>query len=213
MIKRVIRKDNALRIISGKLRGKKLLRIRGMDIRPTSDQVRESIFNIISSQVRGTSVLDLFAGTGALGIEALSRGAESAVFIDNNKISLSVIEKNIKSCNFEDKTKIIKWNIATSLNCIKSAQPPFNLVFMDPPYRENLAESALHNLHKSRSLENGACIIVEHPFQNNATSHFSLLTSHFPLLTSHFPLLTSHFSLLTQRKYGKTLVSFLSYML
>ncbi len=188
-----------MRIISGKLRGKKLRLIRGMEIRPTSDRVRESVFNIISSQVKGAVVLDLFAGTGALAIEALSRGAESAVFIDQNKSALSVIGQNIRSCSFEDRAKIIKWNITTNLNCIKSAQPLFNLVFMDPPYNENMAEPALDNLHKSCSLENGACIIVEHPFQNTG----SLFTSHIP----------PSFSLEDQRKYGKTLVSFLNYML
>ena len=180
-----------LRIIGGELKGKKLYTIPGTLIRPTSDRLRESIFNILSYLVKGAVVLDLFAGTGALGIEALSRGAKSAVFIDNNKKALSVVERNIQSCAVDNMSQIIRWNIVKNLNCIKSVDSKFNLVFMDPPYNKGLIEPSLINLYDSGSLGKDACIIVEHtPFE--------------PV-----PGDCKQFELADQRKYGKTLISFI----
>ncbi len=184
-----------MRVIAGSLKGKKLNSVSGRTIRPTSDRLRESIFNIISYGFQGAVVLDLFAGTGALGIEALSRGAESAVFIDNTKDSLSVIEKNIRSCALENRTKIIKWNIVKNLNCLRQDRPAFNYVFMDPPYNKNTIEQTLFNLHQSSSLEKGAVIIVEHsPFE--------------PIPGEYL-----EYNITDQRRYGKSLVSFLNYMI
>jgi len=127
-----------LRIIAGEFKGKKLTSVRGKTIRPTADRTRESMFNILSHRIPGTIVLDLFAGTGALGIEALSRGAESAVFVDNSRGSLSVIRRNVESCALDDRVNIIKWNIEKNLNCLKAVKPGFDLVFIDPPYHRNL---------------------------------------------------------------------------
>jgi 16S rRNA (guanine966-N2)-methyltransferase len=183
-----------LRIISGQLKGKKLYSVRGSTTRPTADQLRESIFNILSFRVIETVVLDLFAGTGALGIEALSRGAESAVFVDNNPGAISVIKRNIKSCAFDKKANIIKWDIKKNLNCLKFIKRAFNLVFLDPPYNQNMVKSALFNLEHTRSLEKGACIVIEHS----------------PLESIPNDLLM--FKITDQRKYGKTLVSFLNYV-
>ncbi|MBL7179494.1 MAG: 16S rRNA (guanine(966)-N(2))-methyltransferase RsmD [Pseudomonadota bacterium] len=183
-----------LRIIGGSLRGKKLHAVRGIMVRPTADRLRESLFNIISARVQEAVVLDLFAGTGALGIEAISRGAESAVFIDNHQQALSAITLNIKSCAFGERTKIIKWDISKSLNCIKSSIPAFNLVFMDPPYGQNIIKPALFNLYRSNSLERGAYIVIEH-------------TASEPI-----PADLGQFEIDDQRKYGKTLVSFLNYV-
>ena len=138
-----------MRIIGGDLRGKKLHSIRGKKIRPTADRLRESIFNILGSRARHTVVLDLFAGTGALGLEALSRGADSAVFIENDKGALSLIERNIRSCNFHDKARTVKWDIKKNLNCIKLTRPTFGLVFMDPPYKGKAIRPSLLNLFSS----------------------------------------------------------------
>jgi 16S rRNA (guanine966-N2)-methyltransferase len=184
-----------LRIIGGVLKGRKLYSVRDMSIRPTADKLRESIFNIISRCVSDAMVLDLFAGTGALGIEALSRGAESVVFVDNRKSALSVLKRNIDSCRLEKKTNIIRWNIKQNLNCINSKKHSFDLIFLDPPYDKNLIKPTLSNLDKSHSLKNEACIVVEH----------SLLEA--------IPTDLFAFELLDQRKYGKTLVSFLKYVI
>jgi len=184
-----------LRIIGGELKGKKLCSVRGKTIRPTADRTRESMFNILSHRVPGTDVLDLFAGTGAIGIEALSRGAESAVFVDNSRRSLSVIQRNVESCALNDRANIINWNIEKNLNCLKSMRTGFGLVFIDPPYNRNLVKPTLFNLDQSKSLKNGSCIVVEH-------------ASLEPIPTD---LLA--FELSDQRRYGKTLVSFLNYVI
>jgi len=153
------------------------------------------MFNILSHQVPGAMVLDLFAGTGALGIEALSRGAESAVFVDNSRESLSVIRRNVESCALDDRTNIIKWNIEKNLNCLKAVKTGFDLVFIDPPYHRNLLKPTLFNIDQSNALKNGSCIVVEHAFLE-------------PIPTD---LLA--FELTDQRRYGKTLVSFLNYVI
>lgn len=183
-----------MRIISGNLKAKKLYSAGGRVIRPTSDRLRESIFDILSFNVKQSVVLDLFAGTGALGIEALSRGAESALFIDIHNEALSVIKRNIKACELENKAKIIKWNIIKNLNCIKSDRAAFNLIFIDPPYNKKFLQPTLHNLRKVGCVKKGACLIVEHS------------------LLEPIPLDFPEYEMKDQRKYGKSLVSFLTYV-
>ena len=139
-------------------------------------------------------MLDLFAGTGAFGIEALSRGAESVVFVDAEGDSISVLQENIKIISLESATKVVRWDITRNLNCLGSMQATFKLVFMDPPYNKNMVETTLFNLHRSQSMQKGARIVVEH----------SLLE---PVSKSGLP-----FEISDQRGYGKTLVSFLNYM-
>jgi 16S rRNA (guanine966-N2)-methyltransferase len=185
----------ALRIIAGELKGRKLRSVRGTKTRPTANRIREAIFNILAFRIRGTTVLDLFAGTGAYGVEALSRGAGSVVFVDIDNESISVLRENIANISPESQTKIIRWDLTRNLNCLRSLQPAFNLIFMDPPYNKNMIKPTLHNLHISQSIENGACVVVEH-------SHLETF------LNAQLP-----FELSDQRRYGKTLVSFLNYML
>jgi 16S rRNA (guanine966-N2)-methyltransferase len=181
-----------MRIIAGERRGKILRSVRGMETRPTADRVRESVFNILAYQVSGAAVLDLFAGTGAMGIEALSRGAEYAVFVDDSKDALSVISKNLTDCRFQDKARIIRWNIAKNLTCLAEFEQRFDLVFMDPPYNRNFILPALNHLLKSNGLKDNALIVIEHGIE--------------PI-----PDTVSDFFLYDQRKYGKTFVSFLKY--
>ncbi len=183
-----------LRIIGGDLKRKKLHSPRGSMIRPSADRLRESIFNILSLRIQKTVVLDLFAGTGAFGIEALSRGAKFVVFIDKDQNSLSTIKRNIQSCDLLNKTKVIKWDIIKNLNCINAFKPDFNLVFMDPPYNRNIIQPALFNLLHSCSLKRGACIVIEHS------------------VLEPIPKDNLEFKIADQRKYGKTLVTFLDYM-
>ena len=183
----------ALRIIAGELKGRKLRSVRGTKTRPTADRIREAIFNIFAFQIQDSTVLDLFAGTGAFGIEALSRGAASVVFVDVGNNSISVLQENIKRFSLEGPTKILRWDLTRNLNCLGSLRSAFNLVFMDPPYNKNMIQPTLFNLHSSQSLEMGARIVVEH-------SHLE------PIPRSQAP-----FKIYDQRKYGKTLVSFLNY--
>jgi len=183
-----------IRIIGGELKGRKLVTVPGLQTRPTSDRVRESIFNILGDYVRGARVLDLYCGTGAMGIEALSREAESVLFADNHEQALRALKKNIKACSLESRAHTIRWNVLGNLNVIRSHSPAFNLVFTDPPYNKDMIQPSLLNLDLSRCLENGARLIVEHsPLE--------------PIPENLF-----RFEITDQRRYGKTLVSFLNYM-
>ena len=181
-----------MRIIAGRFRGTQLHTFSGRQIRPTSDRLRESIFNIIGPCIRGQHVLDLFAGTGAMGIEALSRGAKHAVFIDNNAQALELIHRNLSKLRVSDRATVIRWDIACNLNCLTGLGKS-DIVFIDPPYRKDLLRSALDHLHKA--LTNRAMIVIEHDMNE-------------PL-----DVLPAGISLGDQRRYGKTLVSFLDSVL
>lgn len=183
----------SIRIISGTNRGKKLMTLQGMNTRPTTDRTREALFNILSRKVRGAYVLDLFAGTGAIGIEALSRGAEYAVFIDNYRPAINIIKKNIASCRLAAKSRIIFWDIAKDLNCLAESLPKFNIVFMDPPYNSGMVGATLSNLQTCDALDHNAIVVVEH------SSSESLDTNKIT------------FEILDQRRYGKTQFTFLTY--
>ena len=184
-----------IRVIGGELRGRKLFAVPDGQTRPTADRVREAIFNILGGRVSKALVLDLFAGTGAMGIEALSRGAESVLFADNDKKALTALEKNVNACSLERRAKIVKWNILKNLNITSSFRHTFNLVFIDPPYNKNLIQPTLLNLDQSQCMANGACITIEHSQQE-------------PI-----PENEERYKISDQRRYGKTLVSFLFYML
>lgn len=184
-----------IRIIGGELKGRKLVTVAGRETRPTADRVREAIFNILGDSVRGTRVLDLYAGTGAMGIEALSRGAQFVFFADNRKTALAALAKNIKNCALDSKASTIKWNIADNLNVLRSHQPLFDLVFVDPPYHRDLIQPTLSSLGASQCLVSGARLAIEH-------SPHELMPDN-----------RAEFQIADQRRYGKTLVSFLIYML
>ncbi len=184
-----------LRIISGNLKGKKLFSPKGVRIRPTADRLRESIFSILSTRVSGSVVLDLFAGTGALGIEALSRGASFAFFIDNDKEALSIIKKNVEICGLSDRIKIAGLNIERTFIDLRGEIPCVNLVFMDPPYNKNLIRPALANLPGSHLLEKDALLVIEHDI--------------LEIVPEDIP----GYKIEDQRRYGKTLVSFIKYMI
>ncbi|MBU1181998.1 MAG: 16S rRNA (guanine(966)-N(2))-methyltransferase RsmD [Proteobacteria bacterium] len=183
-----------MRIISGKFKGKRLFSLKGVKIRPTADRIRENIFNILAPRIPDSVVLDLFAGTGALGIEALSRGASFAIFMDSDKDALSVIEKNIAACKLQGRIKIIRADITKNNIALNNGVPSVNLVFMDPPYNKNLIKPALINLSASRLLQKNALIIIEHA------------------LTETLPEDVLEYKISDQRRYGKTIVSFLNYM-
>ena len=181
-----------MRIIGGKYKRKKLLSVPGVETRPTSDRLRETLFNIVSHSVLDAVVLDLFAGTGALGIEALSRGASNAFFIERQPEAVAVIKKNIEACSFGSTAHTAKWDISRNLNCLKG-KGPFNLVFMDPPYNKDMIPVALNNLKKSQSIADQAILIAEHS------------------VSEKIEPLPKGFSITDQRVYGKTAVSFLVY--
>ena len=132
-------------------------------IRPTADRAREALFSIIGKAVEGSAVLDLFAGTGALGLEALSRGAQSAVFVDKSSRSIDLIKKNIELCGFSDKTFIIKRDLAKSLSSLEKFLPgkEFSMVFIDPPYRKALCLKILKELSTGNILAPAGLVVAE----------------------------------------------------
>jgi 16S rRNA (guanine966-N2)-methyltransferase len=180
-----------LRIITGRLKGKRLRTLPGMEVRPTSDRLRESIFNILSKYSSRNTVLDLFAGTGALGLEAMSRGASFCTFVDFNPKAVETIRKNISTCGLEEQTTVMQWDIRKNLNGLKTLTRPLDLVFMDPPYNKGLVEIALDFLFQSVPLSPDGIIVVEHA----ATEPFMVGNPEYPLLD--------------ERKYGQSVVSFL----
>ena len=144
-----------MRVITGSARGRKLLEPEGMAVRPTTDMVKEAMFNIIQFDIEGRRVLDLFAGTGQLGIEALSRGAAEAVFVDESAKSLKLVRTNLERCVLKGRVEQ-----ADSIGFLRRAGK-FDLVFLDPPYDSDLLEKALEAIQNVDILNDGGIIVCE----------------------------------------------------
>jgi len=129
--------------VAGKFRGRKLFSPRGLDIRPTSDKVREALFSMLGTRVPGAHVLDLFAGSGALGLEALSRGAHRAVFVDQSPGAVELIKKNISLCRAEAQSQVILGSCENAVKRLQSAGDVFHVIFLDPPYGKGHGEKNL----------------------------------------------------------------------
>lgn len=144
-----------MRVITGTARGRRLKEPKGMDIRPTTDKVKESIFNIVQFDIEGRCVLDLFAGTGQLGIEALSRGAKSVTFVDASKDAVNLVRDNLSHCGME--AAVVHGDSLSFLErCGK-----YDLIFIDPPYATDLIERALEKIIKFDILSESGIIIYE----------------------------------------------------
>lgn len=146
-----------MRVITGSARGRKLKTLEGFDVRPTTDRVKEAVFSIVQFQVPGAVVLDLFAGSGQMGIEALSRGAKLAVFVDSDRRAQAVIKENLELTGFTASSRIAGMEAQTFL---LSARGPFDIAFLDPPYRKGLLDEVLPVL-AGKMAENGI-ILCEH---------------------------------------------------
>ncbi len=150
-----------MRVISGEAKGHKLRTPRGRNTRPTTDRIKESLFNIISSDLYVCNFLDLFSGYGSIGIEALSRGAKECIFVDDFNECKEVIETNLKFTKLFDKAKIYKKNVFDAILILGKENKKFDIIFMDPPYNEGLAEPALKAIVDNSILEESGYIIVE----------------------------------------------------
>jgi len=159
-------------------------------IRPTADYLRESVFNILAGTLEDSNVLDLFAGTGSLGIEALSRGAASAFFIDKNPLAIRALVRNISACALQARCTIVRKDILKGLRFLKPMEQRFDLVFMDPPYNQGFVGRTLNLLGSAECMADEASVVIEHSL------HESL------------PEKVAHFRQIEQRHYRKTLVSF-----
>ncbi len=150
-----------MRVISGTARGKKLTSLEGIETRPTLDRVKEAVFNILQFNLKDSKVLDLFSGSGALGIEALSRGAKEAILCDNSNKAIQIINKNLKDTKLEEKAKVINKDYIDSLKQLYKETKKFNIIFLDPPYKTNYVINAIEKIIEHNLLEDDGIIIVE----------------------------------------------------
>ena len=179
-----------MRIISGKFKGKKLTSFKGQRIRPTSDRVREAIFDILTIGWEGKDVLDFFAGTGGLGIETLSRGARRVLFVENHPQSVVVLEKNISAVKLSGSCELANLSVGEGIAFIKRKRRKFDVAFLDPPYGKGLADSTLRLIAESGIIKGNGIVIAEHHYKETLLDHYQGLRKS------------------DQRKYGSTGISF-----
>ncbi|MFN4197072.1 MAG: 16S rRNA (guanine(966)-N(2))-methyltransferase RsmD [Caldimicrobium sp.] len=155
-----------MRITGGTLKGRALITPpkKEISIRPLRSRIRKALFDVLGENLAGFLVLDLFAGTGALGIEALSRGAHFAIFVDNNSLSLNIIQKNLEKLGLKEKAKILKLTLPEEINkitaLVKNTHKKFDLIFITPPYGKGLAEKTLQQL-PSHLYKDSSTVVVE----------------------------------------------------
>ena len=149
-----------MRVITGTARGRRLKELEGMETRPTTDRVKEGLFSAIQFEIEGRKVLDLFAGTGQLGIECLSRGAASAVFVDRRADAVKLIRENLKLTELTDRARVVAGD---SMEFLKSLKERFDIVLLDPPYAAGLLEPAIGHLTAFDILNPHGIIVAEHP--------------------------------------------------
>ena len=149
-----------MRVITGKARGVQLKTPDGMQTRPTSDRVKEAMFSIVNFDIPGAAVLDLFGGTGQLGIEALSRGANSAVFVDSREDACKIIRENLRRTKFDGQAKVVR---SDYLEFLRRCKERFNIILLDPPYAEVFLENALNCITEIDILQSGGIIVTERP--------------------------------------------------
>ena len=149
-----------MRVISGKARGVNLKTPEGVLTRPTIDRVKEALFSIINFDIPASNVLDLFGGTGQLGIEALSRGAKSAVFVDQREDACKLIKENLRRTKLEQDAKVVRMDY---LDYLKRCREKFDIIFLDPPYAEVFLENALKCITEIDILQSGGIIVAERP--------------------------------------------------
>ena len=151
-----------MRVISGKARGVVLKTPDGMQTRPTADRVKEALFSILQFDLPGTKVLDLFGGTGQLGIEAISRGAKSAVFVDAGDVPCKLIRENLRRAKMENEGRVVR---ADYLQFLSQCHETFDIIFLDPPYAEVFLENAIKKISEIDILQSGGIIVSERPVE------------------------------------------------
>jgi 16S rRNA (guanine(966)-N(2))-methyltransferase RsmD len=151
-----------MRIIGGQFRGRKIKHPEIEAVRPTKDRIREAVFNMVAGYVPGACVLDLFAGSGAFGLESLSRGAEKAVFVEQDSLCSKVLADNISSLGIGDKATIIQEDTFKSLELLNEDKESFDLVFSDPPYNMGMSKKTLIMINHYDILNPSGLLIIEH---------------------------------------------------
>ena len=179
-----------MRIIAGQCKGHRLSSFKGRQTRPTQDQVREAIFNILGPDGPFLKVADLFAGSGALGLEALSRWGGTALFVDSSRGAVDCLRKNIGLLKMEEKARVIQRDLSRGVKFLNKVDGPFDLIFMDPPYGQGWCHLLIPSLLSLPILEEKGVLVLEHD------------------LKEPIPEQVGEWGIEDQRRYGKTRVSF-----
>jgi 16S rRNA (guanine(966)-N(2))-methyltransferase RsmD len=179
-----------MRVIGGKAKGQRLKVPKGRTVRPTSGRVKEALFNILPHDLSELKILDLFAGTGNVTIEALSRGAAEAILIDSSQESAKVIRENLRRLRFSNRTSIWIVPVLRGLRLLANRRESFDLIFLDPPYERNCVERVLKTVGERNLLRSSGTLVVEHSAREVVKSAYGCL------------------ALTDQRNYGGTLLSF-----
>jgi 16S rRNA (guanine(966)-N(2))-methyltransferase RsmD len=182
-----------MRIITGEAKGRRLISPRGTKIRPTADRVKESLFNILGPRWEGVRVLDLFSGTGNLGLEAISRGAHEAVFVEQSRAALEALRKNISICGFESKCTVLAMPVSRALARVRERGESFDLILADPPYGKAWIAKTIREILTHKALAPRGILVMEHAPHESPPSDMGELV------------------ILNQRVYGDTVVSFLGF--
>ncbi len=185
---------NGMRVISGTAGRLQLVTPKGMEVRPTTDRIKETLFNILAPDIYGCDFLDLFAGSGGIGIEALSRGANSCVFVENGRESRDCIMKNLETTKLKDKAVLRFSDAVSSIGALKAAGFTFDIIFMDPPYNNELERRVLEQLELHRLLRKDGRIIVE----ASENTDFSYIDD-------------TCFKIIREKKYGSNKHIFIAY--
>jgi len=179
-----------VRVIAGQAKGRKLKAVKGITTRPTADRVKEALFNILRERIDDCYFLDLYAGTGSIGIEALSRGAKKAFFVDAEKQAVQVIKENLFLTNFIEQAEIYQQNVSKATLLLGKKNQQFDLIFLDPPYYQGLEEQTLKAIEHNNLLQEQGLVIVEHLHKNS------------------LPSTVENLCLMRSEKYGDTSLSF-----
>ncbi|MFQ5823518.1 MAG: 16S rRNA (guanine(966)-N(2))-methyltransferase RsmD [bacterium] len=182
-----------MRIISGTKRGVRLITFKNLRIRPTTDRTKELIFNVINNFIKDSFVLDIYAGTGSLGIEALSRGAAKAIFIENHQKVLRILKNNIEKTEFTDRAVVLKESAENAIKKLAALALKFDVIFADPPYIKNLALETIKAVNNFNILQKRGILIVESSIKDELRDSTDRLT------------------LKTRKRLGDTTVSFYQY--
>lgn len=151
-----------MRVVSGELKGRLLKAVPGTSTRPTTDKVKESLFNMIGPYFIGGTGLDLFAGSGGLGIEALSRGLEKVIFVDSDGKAIQIVNENLRSCGLEEKAEVYRNDAVRALKAIKKRELTFDYIFLDPPYKKQQLVKLLEMINQEKLIHENSLVVCEH---------------------------------------------------
>jgi 16S rRNA (guanine966-N2)-methyltransferase len=164
--------ENFVRVIAGQFRGRKLRTLSGLDTRPTSDRLRETLFNVLAPRVEGASFLDLCSGSGAVGIEALSRGARRLVVVERSRSACSVIKENVELLGAGAQAEILNRDVISGLKRLRENSAAFDIIYFDPPYDSDLYPLVIAMIGEGRLLSDDGVLVVEHRTKNSLEAEY-----------------------------------------